>query len=456
MSILSVLAGVGIGMASNPLFSALQPFSVDIEQRAWAFHPVKQSDVLTLINLYLRGKISDKEFKDRIRENGYDEKKAEEFLEVAKQILNANQLIQAKWRGIISEDEYYKKMLANGYDKDEADKLEQVMKYYPSVEDFIRFAVRDVFREDRVKKYKLDDEFPEPILKYTRKSGIDDEILRWYWRAHWNLPGVMEVIKMVNMLQPAVINANVGNGKRYGDKYKDFGLNPDKLITTYDDLDEYLAMADISPFWRDRIKALTFPPITRVDLRRVYELGLIDDNELIARLLELGYSYKDAELLANFYKKLKTEEGRNLTRTMIENGYKEKIISRDDAKKMLEQLGYSSDEAEFILSLDDAKIAEKQLKDKIDLLITKFVNGEITEDELKNQLQQLDISLTKVEYELEKAKIKKEKKSKMPTKEDCLKWLKKGIIDENTFTNIMQRLGYSNEFIQYYIQEVNQ
>ncbi|RLF47243.1 MAG: hypothetical protein DRN20_06170, partial [Thermoplasmata archaeon] len=95
------------------------------------------------------------------------------------------------------------------------------------------------------------------------------------------------------------------------------------------DLDEYLAMADISPFWRDRIKALTFPPLTRVDLRRIYALGLISDEELKARLLELGYSIKDAERLMEFYKVYKHESGRELTKSMIVEGYLESIITKE-------------------------------------------------------------------------------------------------------------------------------
>ena len=454
MAILSLLGGMAMGMASTPLTAALQPITVDVEQRAWAFHPVKQSDVITLINLYMRGLITKEEFINRMKENGYDEKKAEEYFNVAQQILNANELIQAKWRGIIDEKEYYRRMAANGYDKETADVLEHVMKYYPSPEDFIRFAVRDVFNPDRVRKYQLDIEFPTEIVKYAEEAGMDADILKWYWMAHWELPSPEQVLRMVNMLQPAVLDTRLPDGTRYGDKYRDFGIDPDKIRTDYNDLSEYLAMADISPYWRDRFKALTFPPLTRVDLRRIYELGLISDEELRARLLELGYSFKDAERLMEFYKMYKHRAGRTLTRTMITRAYIEHILTRNDAINMLEQIGYSKDEAEFIIKLEEAKERDKEIKEEVQALTELYKKGAITLDELKSKLQSLNLPDLTVEYYLAKAQRVKKKTVKLPSKHDLIEWLKKGIITEDEFTKIMRQIGYPDEFIQKYIEEV--
>ena len=454
MAVLSVLAGMGVGLAMNPISAALQPISRDIAQRAWAFHPIKQSDVLTLINLRIRHKIDDKEFTERMKELGFDDKKSEEYLEVAKQLLRANELIQAKWRGIISEKEYYEKMEANGYDKETADKLEQVMKYYPSPMDFIRFAVRDVFKEERVRKYELDKEFPTEITKYAKKIGLDEEVLRWYWRSHWNLPSPEQVMRMVNILQPAVLETKLPNGQTYGEKYKEFGIDYKKIETTYDDLSEYLAMADISPYWRDRFKALTFPPLTRVDLRRIYALGLISDEELFARLLELGYSKLDAERLMQFYKLYKHQSGRTLTRTMIVDAYLEQLITKDDAVKLMEQIGYDKEEATFILQLAEAKEKQKDIKQEIDIYVKAYSRGIITEQELKDKLTKLKLTQDRIDYYVEKAKLMRHNTTKLPSKSDIKKWLEDGIITEQEFVNLMKQLGYQEQFIQYYLAEV--
>ncbi len=373
---------------------------------------------------------------------------------MAKQLLRANELIQAKWRGIISEKEYYEKMQANGYDKETADKLEQVMKYYPSPEDFIRFAVRDVFKEERVKKYELDKEFPEEIVKYAEKTGMDKEILKWYWRAHWNLPSPEQVMRMVNILQPAVLETQLPNGRKYGEKYSEFGIDYKKIETTYDDLSEYLAMADISPYWRDRFKALTFPPLTRVDLRRIYALGLISDEELFARLLELGYSKLDAERLMQFYKVYKHSSGRTLTRTMIVEAYLEQLITKDDAVKLLEQIGYDKEEATFILQLAEAKEKQKDIKQEIDIYVKAYSRGIITEQELKDKLTKLKLTQDRIDYYVEKAKLMRHNTTKLPSKADIKKWLEDGIITEQEFVNLMKQLGYQEQFIQYYLAEV--
>jgi len=452
--IIGLILGALAGMALNPLSAAFEPFSQDVANRAWAFHPVKNIDPLTLVELRMRGEISAKEYTEKMKEHGYDEQKSELYFQAAKKLLDARELVIAKWRGYLAPTDFYKEMEKLGYDTDKANMIEAVAKFYPSVEDFIRFAVRDVFNDERVKKYELDKEYPQQIEQYAKKAGVDPDILKWYWRAHWELPGVTEVLRMVNMLQPAVLDTKLPDGTTYGDKYRDFGLDPSKIKTDYSDLDEYLAMADISPFWRDRIKALTFPPLTRVDLRRIYELGLISDDELRARLLELGYSLKDAERLMQFYKMMKHKEGRDLTRSMIVKGYLDKLLTKDMAIEYLQNLGYDKDEAEFIIQLAETEQAHKEIKDQIKLYEELYIRGAITEDEFKQKLQDLNISLTKMEYELEKAKMKKQKAVKLPSKEDMIKWLKLGIIDEDTFRNLMSQRGYSDQFIDYYVKEV--
>jgi len=413
-----------------------------------ALIPNARPAVEHIIELYLRGKIDEKTFYDGMAIYGYNKKYADMVLEAHKRLNSAEELLVAKWRGIINEDEYYKRMEALGLDKEKADLFEKVRYYFPSPVDLIRFGVRDVFREDIVKKYGYDEDFPEDIKPWLRKTGMTEDVMKLYWRAHWELPSPTQVYEMFLRLNPDVL-------KVVGDKYKEMGINPEEILTDIDTVREYLRVADYPRYWRDRLLALAYPPITRVDLRRIYAMGLITDEELIARLQELGYTRKDAELLAEFYKRYKNDVGFNLTRTQILDAFKMKLITEDEAKKLLQEIGYDEDEADFIIELEKNIQEQKLLDEKIYVLRRLYIRGEKTLDELRKELEELDIPQAKIEYELERAEREKKSATKLPSKTDLIRWYEEGIITEDEFRDYMKKLGYSEKFIDYYIKEVS-
>lgn len=440
----ALMSGLSVMYTINPLNRAFTYFM----NRIWPNALPSPSEA---IDMYFRQLIDKKELEKILKFNGIGEEWIDKVIEASKRLYTVEMLVSAYFREIISEKEYIEEMRKLGYDEEKAKKIIEIAKAYPSVSDFVRFAVRDVFNDEAVEKYQLDAEFPESILEYVKRAGIDKEVFSWYWRAHWDLPSTEMVIRMVNMLQPEVLYTVLPDGTFYGEKYKDFGLDWEKLVTTYDDLKDYLRMADISPFWRDRIVALTFPPLNLVDLRRMYVLGLISDEELRARLLELGYSIKDVDRLIEFYKAYKTEHEKNLTKSEILKLYKERLISREDAKQMLSDIGYSEDEAEYLLELKDYELYKDILDEHIDALKRMYVTGLIDEQKVYEELAKLNLPDYKIQYELLRFQREKLKAQKMPTKSELFKMFKLGIISEEELRENLKKLGYSEKWIDKYI-----
>jgi len=452
-----LLAAIGVLSAIGGAAFSLSPVPRTITYHLNEKYPNQLPTASDLIAEYFRGVVTPEEFFNKMKKLGFSKGEARRLIQVSQQMLDARSIILLKWKKELKgykenleEFNWLNEMKKIGIDEITAKRLELAMLYYPSPSDFIRFAVREVFKPDKVEKYELDKEFPKDILPYSRAAGLPDEVLKWYWRAHWSLPSAEMVIRMVNMLQPKVIDTVLEDGTRYGDKYKDFGIDPDNIRTTYDDLSEYLAMADISPFWRDRIKALTFPPITRVDLRRIYALGLIGDAELLARLLELGYSYRDALKLAEFYKHYKMSQQRDLTRTQIEKAYKEQEINRETAKNYLLGLGYDESEAELILTLVENDIEDEIEKEQIKTLEYLFRAGIINLEKVSDELDKLDIPASKKDMLISKFIYAKKRRVALPSKSDVLKWLRDGTIDDKTFIEKMRQIGFTDEDIKLY------
>jgi len=456
VGVLQFLAGTIAGFGIGSLF---EPLNREISYQVNKKIPNAIPTPADIITERMRGLIiGDEEFYDKMAKYGFSKEEADKLYEGSKNLISAREAVILKWRKGFSENEkenealYYGKMSQLGFGKEEADYLEKAMLFYPSPTDFIRFAVREVFKEDKRAKYRMEEEFPDDIVPFARQAGVDEQVLKWYWWAHWELPSPTMVMDMVNILQPDVINTKLPDGTRYGEKYRDFGINPDEIITTYDDLSEYLGMADISPFWRDRIKALTFPPITRVDLRRLYELGIIEENELKARLLELGYSKKDAERMIEFYKAYKMSHEKDLTLSQIKTAYNYHEIDKEEAISMLEGLGYDKGEAELIIAIEDAKVEQKELENEIDVIKRLYSRGLISQEEALMSFDRLNISSKYRDRLIKETMLERAKYTKQPSKTDLDKFYTEKIITKEEYIDRMKALGYRENDINLYIQ----
>jgi len=447
-----IMAIIGYGMALSGMFFGLPPLSRSINYLTNRLHPNALPTLSESIEAYYRGLIDYETLKDWVKSQGYDENKLKLFMELYKRLYTLEMLITMKFRGVITEEEFYNEMNKLGYDKEKADKILQISWQYPSASDWIRFAVRDVFNEEIVKKYGYDEDFPESIVPYAEKAGVDRQTLLWYWRAHWELPSPTAGYEMLHRLHPDVLDMKLPDGSKYGEKYKDMGLDPEQIKTDLDTLRELLRIADIPKYWRDRLIAIAYSPLTRVDLRRIYEMGLISDEEVLARLMEYGYTRKDAELLLEWFKAEKMPSERDLTKTEILKLYHYRFIDQEKAKELLKGLGYSDDEAEYLILLEDYKLYNEIIEERLNTLRLLYVRGAIDDNKFYDELAKLNLPDYKIQYELEKAQREKMKTQKIPSKTDLQKMLMSGVITEEEFRKYMKLQGYDDYWIDKYLQ----
>jgi len=237
-------------------------------------------------------------------------------------IASENILLTMLYREIINEKTFTQLMKLKGYSNEQIKYFIESYKYYPSAEDFIRFAVRDVFHSDIVKKYGYDERFPEEIVKYAKKSGIDEQTLRWYWRSHWQLPTPEEAFTMMHR-----------------------GAIDEKTLK------ELLITADYSPFFIDKYIKISYLPYTRVDIRRMYIQGILNEKQVFQAYKELGYDDEKAKNLTEFTKSLSLTKEKHLSKSEILTAWIYKEINDNEAIKQLKELGYNENDAKLILKI---------------------------------------------------------------------------------------------------------
>jgi len=244
------------------------------------------------IYLYQSGRITEEQYKSILADWGYDELAADILYTVLQRRPTINELVRglfylyAKPHNINNVWQSIETYLRDyGYTEEQARVITASMKYLPSLSDVLSWMAKEAFEEDMVRILGLDDEFPEKFAEYAAKIGIPYEDALRYWRAHWSTPGWSQVAEAFHRARG---NAYIDNTYEH-------------TMSEWDRIwDVYYRQAEVPRFWRQLLTSITYNVITRVDARRMYEMGFIDKKELAAIYMKLGYTKEDAELMADW------------------------------------------------------------------------------------------------------------------------------------------------------------
>ncbi len=200
--------------------------------------------------------------------------------------LTIEQIVAAENRGDLSSGEaaFYYKMLK--IDGQAVEIIRKLGKIIPPVQDIITMAVREVFNPSQRKQLTLDADLPEDFVKWAQKQGLSGEWAGNYWAAHWQLPSPQQVFDMLHRRKADARLANVN---------EDF-------------VNDYLKANDYAPVWREKLSAISYNTLARVDIRRMYKAGVLDDEIMHIKHLALGMTEQDANFLDDYTRRTSLPE----------------------------------------------------------------------------------------------------------------------------------------------------
>jgi len=398
------------------------------------------------LHAYMHGIISQEEFFNIADRNGMTRTHSQIFLKSSYNPISSLDILKALWRGDIDRNEYYKQLKRLRYSRRDADILEQANFFYPPPSDLIRFQVREVFRDEVAEKFGYDDDYPAALEPHAAKIGIQPETLKQYWRAHWDLPSPMQVYEMLHRLHPEVLEHTAHT----------YDFSPEYMKeceTTADTVDMFLKTANYPEYWRKRLKAISYRSLTRVDLRRIYELGLVNDDYVVATLREEGYSSYDATKLLEYFKRHKMRAPRDLTQAQLRTLFMHGVIDEARYKEQLTEMAFTPDEQELLILSSKLAIREKEIKELIKTLEMEYIEGIIDIDSVRSTLGQRGMEERIIRQYVTRFKRAKRRNIKHPPLRDVKGWLQRGVISEEKFTQIMSVIGYAKEYIELYLHE---
>lgn len=340
-----------------------------------------------------------------------------------------SELIPLVNRELLTESEARQRLQNSGYDSEMQNKLMALADWLPPASDLASLAGREAFEEDQITKFGLDADLPERYLEEAAKVGVSAKVARWYWVAHWSNPSIQQFFEMVHR------RARNGQGG----------------IWTGDDVAEFARLADINPTFVEGLTDIAYRPLTRVDVRRMYEDGVLDYDAVKRSYLDLGYDETNAVLMADWTKAYAERGTRQLTRTQIVSMYELRQITRVQLADQLEVIGFDPDEASVISHLAAAQREEARLKSFVRKIEYEFKRGFTDKAAASRDLYDAGIEPEQVQELIHEWENETVYERALPSKQDLVGWFEGGQIEADNFRDRMRALRFDDADIDLYM-----
>lgn len=393
-------------------------------QSAYHWKPVKLPDLGSTVEMLHRKEISDGTLKGVFNRQGISSDWADKIINMSMALLAVGDLITLWRRGELPESELDTELEKLHYKGDNIERIKKVTEFFPAPADLVQFAVREVYTPAVVSQFGQMEDIPTKFIEEAAKAGLPKDQAENYWAAHWALPSAGQGFEM---FQRDIIDEDI--------------------------LKMLLKSLDVMPYWRDQLIKLSYTPLTRVDVRRMHDMGILSDKQVEDAYRYRGYSPEDAKHMLDFTKLYNSQETTGLTRASVIKAYKRKLLNRSELSGVLEAFGYAPEVIDFWIDMADLEIELEAIEAREKDLLDRYRAGQIGLSQVKSELDAADLPSEYVDDVITKETLKKSAKLKLPTKTDLTNWLGLQIIDEVFYSEYMQMLGYEESDIALYLTE---
>jgi hypothetical protein len=391
-----------------------------------------------VVSLYLSGEINEQTMRCLVRANGSYDTWYGLIANANRTKLTNDQIIQLYRREIIPGNFADKLMRENGVtNQNEANMMYRASEAMPSVADIVRFMVRDADDDTVAGKYgtdaALDSKYGKQLKEWAKGQGITDEVMKYYWRSHWEIPSNTALFEMLHRLRPGRSGAGGGGG----------------VAVSPSDIKDALVVNDVLPFWADRLMEISYKPLTRTDAQRAYFIDALSENELKDAYLDLGYNDGNADRLVRFTNQLKAKRKQSTGGTekasSILKYYKNWLIGDTEARQRLKNSGLSDNAANEAL-----QIAANQRKNDSQLACIKGIKAQykrfiIDDIEARRDLTSIGVAVENITPLVAQWNCERANKPKELTAAQVCNAYKNLLIDKDEYYRRLKAIGYGED-----------
>lgn len=296
----------------------------------------------------------------------------------------------------------------------------------PPVADIITMAVREAFTPEIAAKFGQYQDFPPDLEKFAGQKGLSKEWAMRYWAAHWALPSPQQGFEM---------------------------LHRGVIDTT--ELDMLLRAQDVMPFWRDRLTAIAYRPLTRVDVRRMYKQGVLNEREVFESYQDAGYDDKNAERMAEFTVRQTLSSLSKFSSSDIVKAFSNRMINKDTALSLLRDIDIRPEDANYIISTAEYKRQWAFTDDQIAGIRNLYKKRIYDENQGRDKLAKLNLPAEQIDVLMQQWFYDKvDELDATWSTAQTLRFLKRNLISSERAKRELNLNGFTDERIDIYLRDM--
>lgn len=420
-----------------------------------AFRPTLP-DVGIAVDLLRRNIIDREVFNGTLARQGYPDQWIDLLADATSANFSPEVLQVARNRGLLSDESYNVLYSLLGFGGAQTALFDQLRWQVPNFTDLVHFMTRDAFWDNDnspfgniVSDFQLN--FGEDQLPFDKfaQAGVPEEMARWAWRAHWEIPGRHDANEMF-------FRGTLGD--------RDSGGEGERI------LERVYRARGIEPRFIQPLIATAYHPIGRIDIRRLVKQGSMDRDGAIEAYRQIGYNGDNAVLLADLAIALVNSES-NAEKEPFRGGLKSRLVaayingtlSADETTAALTELHYHDAAiATFISEANVERIAilNGHIRQGVQRLYT---SGEWQLEQAQKYLSDHGFAQAEIDQlsewwspirELSDLKAE-HRQHKEATRADILAAYTDDVIDRNTANDHLGTLGYNADDAEMFLSLID-
>lgn len=480
-SILRMLEGGTFGWELGPqllfnLHYTLPQVSRFVDELCEYACPTILPSVAELRDLHLEGVITDEVFLCLSRMHGRGARLATEVQWSARQRQDTHQVMLEWLRHRTDLPTIHARLRALGWlDVGERERLIASYQFQPTPTDAISFAVKDVFspaklgREEMEKEYRQQEGLGElfesqgmNLLEITTPDGrrLKYEPGLLYWLSHYHNVSPTQAFEMLHRLRPD----RVQNYPLPGPGGRE--VFPEPVVQ--ETVRSLLKEDDYNPTWRDRLTAISYRVLGRIDVRRIYGSGSFGEpkgadgfregrdgkwvaigeaeRELVEQGMDRGLTRRDATLEARWVAtdwQRKRDAGRaKAAKQAVCEAYGDGSITEEEAADRLREGGIEGDEAVRTLRECDWRWRRRAYKQAVAAIRKMVLSGEIDAADARGKLASVGVRESRIKDYLALWRLEAAANYREGTASQMCEWLAMGLISQPEMRVRLARIGY--------------
>jgi len=333
-----------------------------------------------------------------------------------------------------------------------------LQKPIPGVSDLIHFQVREAFDERVSAKYGYDEEYPKELETWLGKQGLDYRLSDWpnvqgqppltwgqiYWRAHWQTPSPTQAYQMLVLCRPDRARRVAADWAKI---FPGLGVKAEDIVVTPAEVRDLLKIADYPRFWRDRLMALTYSPMTQRYLQQT-RTDLVDDPvPLVERVQDLGFLPTEAQVIAQMIERraaiARANSGIGLSPKEAVRLYIDGLATREQVEAAARALGLAPAAANAYVARADTLRNAARTRRALSLLRRAYVRRLIDWATVLRYTRLLRIDQQVVQNLEAEWTIERELTSRRRSAADLLRDWEWGVIGRDQLIDELVALGYT-------------